>query len=132
MAGKIHFDLVSPERMLLSEDVDMVTLPGAEGDFGVFAGHAPVISTLRPGIIDVQGGSEPALRLYVRGGFAEVDSEKIIVLAEEAVPLKELDAANLDQRIKNAEEDVSTARSDEERMRAQGALEHLRQLRAAL
>ena len=132
MAGKIHFDLVSPERMLLSEDVDMVTLPGAEGDFGVFAGHAPVISTLRPGIIDVQGGSEPALRLYVRGGFAEVDAEKIIVLAEEAVPLKELDAANLDRRIKNAEEDLATARSDEERMRAQGALEHLRQLRAAL
>ncbi len=132
MADKIHFDLVSPERMLLSEDVDMVTLPGAEGDFGVFAGHAPVISTLRPGIIDVQGGSEPALRLYVRGGFAEVDAEKIIVLAEEAVPLKELDAANLDQRIKNAEEDVATAKSDEERMRAQGALEHLRQLRAAL
>lgn len=132
MAGKIHFDLVSPERMLLSEDVDMVTLPGAEGDFGVFAGHAPVISTLRPGIIDVQGGSEPALRLYVRGGFAEVDAEKIIVLAEEAVPLKELDSANLDQRIKNAEEDVATARSDEERARGQAALEHLRQLRAAL
>lgn len=132
MAGKIHFDLVSPERMLLSEDVDMVTLPGAEGDFGVFAGHAPVISTLRPGIIDVQGGSEPALRLYVRGGFAEVDAEKIIVLAEEAVPLKELDAASLDQRIKNAEEDVTTAKSDAERSRAQAALDHLRQLRAAL
>jgi F-type H+-transporting ATPase subunit epsilon len=132
MANKIHFDLVSPERMLLSEDVDMVTLPGAEGDFGVFAGHAPVISTLRPGVIDVQGGSEPVLRLYVRGGFAEVDAEKIIVLAEEAVPLKELDAANLDQRIKNAEEDVATAKTDAERSHAEAALDNLRQLRAAL
>jgi F-type H+-transporting ATPase subunit epsilon len=132
MANKIHFDLVSPERMLLSEDVDMVTIPGAEGDFGVFAGHAPVISTLRPGVIDVQGGSEAGLRLYVRGGFAEVDAEKIIVLAEEAVPLKELDAANLDQRIKNAEEDVATAKSGEEQARAQALLDHLRQLRASL
>ena len=132
MAGKIHFDLVSPERMLLSEDVDMVTLPGAEGDMGVYAGHAPVISTLRPGVIDVLGGSQSELRLYVRGGFAEIDAEKIIVLAEEAVPLKELDAANLDQRIKDADEDVATAKSDEERARAQAALDHLKELRASL
>jgi F-type H+-transporting ATPase subunit epsilon len=132
MANKIRFDLVSPERMLLSEDVDMVTLPGAEGDMGVLAGHAPVISTLRPGVIDVQGGSQADLRLYVRGGFAEIDAEKIIVLAEEAVPLKELDSGKLDARIKNAEEDFGAARSDEERARAQAALDHLRQLRAAL
>jgi F-type H+-transporting ATPase subunit epsilon len=99
---------------------------------GVLAGHAPVISTLRPGVIGVLGGSQEDLRLYVRGGFAEIDAEKIIVLAEEAVPLKELDAANLDTRIKNAEEDVTTARTDEERVRAQATLDHLRQLRAEL
>jgi len=70
MADTIHFDLVSPEQMLLSEDVIMVTLPGTEGYFGVLAGHAPVISTLRPGVIEVQGGESGDLRLFVRGGQA--------------------------------------------------------------
>ena len=132
MADKIHFDLVSPERLLLSDDVEMVTLPGSEGDFGVLAGHAPVISTLKPGVIAVTGGQESGLRLFVRGGFAEVDGEKIIVLAEEAIPLNEFDSAALDSRIRDAEEDLQAAKTDEERGQAAEALEHLRQLRAAL
>ena len=132
MADKIHFDLVSPERLLLSDDVEMVTLPGSEGDFGVLAGHAPVISTLKPGVIEVTGGQESGLRLFVRGGFAEVDGEKIIVLAEEAIPLNEFDSAALDSRIRDAEEDLQAAKTDEERGQAAEALEHLRQLRAAL
>ena len=132
MADKIHFDLVSPERMLLSEDVDMVTLPGTEGDFGVLSGDAPVISTRRTGVIEVEGGEEAGMRLFVRGGFAEVDAGKVIVLAEEAIPLKELDVAALDARIGNAEEDVSAAKTPEDRDRASEALDYLRQLRAAL
>ena len=96
MADKIHFDLVSPERMLLSEDVDMVTLPGSEGDFGVYAGHAPVISTLRPGVIDVKGGESADLRLFVRGGFVEVNPAKIVVLAEEAATYIEAINAHAD------------------------------------
>ncbi len=132
MADKIHFDLVSPERLLLSEDVDMVTLPGAEGDFGVLAGHAPVISTLRPGVIEVKGGSTPDLRLFVRGGFAEVDQTKVIVLAEEAIPLGEFDLAALDQRIRDTEEDFAIAKSDAERARIAERLDHLRQLRAVI
>src|SRR5882672_9506578 len=87
MADKIHFDLVSPERLLLSEDVDMVTLPGAEGYFGVLAGHAPVLSALRAGVIEVKREGASDLRLFVRGGFAEVDPNKVIVLAEEAIPM---------------------------------------------
>jgi F-type H+-transporting ATPase subunit epsilon len=132
MAEKIHFDLVSPERMLLSEDVDMVTLPGAEGYFGVLAGHAPVISSLRPGVIEVTGGATPGLRLFVRGGFAEVDAKKVIVLAEEAIPMSDFDVATLDRRLADMEEDLATAKTDAERARVSEQLDHLRQLRAAL
>ena len=132
MAEKIHFDLVSPERMLLSEDVDMVTLPGTEGYFGVLAGHAPVISSLRPGVIEVTGGTTPNLRLFVRGGFAEVDAKKVIVLAEEAIPLADFDITALDRRIADAEEDLAIAKTDAERARVSEQLDHLRQLRAIL
>jgi len=132
MADKIHFDLVSPERMLLSEDVEMVTLPGAEGYFGVLAGHAPVISSLRPGVIEVTGGSSPHLRLFVRGGFAEVDAKKVIVLAEEAIPMADFDVAALDRRLADTEEDLAIAKTDAERARVSEQLDHLRQLRAAL
>ena len=132
MAEKIHFDLVSPERMLLSEDVDMVTLPGTEGYFGVLAGHAPVISTLRPGVIEVTGGTTPGLRLFVRGGFAEVDAKKVIVLAEEAIPMTDFDVAALDRRLADMEEDLAIAKTDAERARVSEQLDHLRQLRAVL
>jgi F-type H+-transporting ATPase subunit epsilon len=132
MAEKIHFDLVSPERMLLSEDVDMVTLPGAEGYFGVLAGHAPVISSLRPGVIEVTGGTTPNLRLFVRGGFAEVDAKKVIVLAEEAIPMADFDVAALDRRLADTEEDLAIAKTDAERARVSEQLDHLRQLRAVL
>ncbi|HYK79763.1 MAG TPA: F0F1 ATP synthase subunit epsilon [Micropepsaceae bacterium] len=132
MAEKIHFDLVSPERMLLSEDVDMVTLPGAEGYFGVLAGHAPVISSLRPGVIEVTGGTTPNLKLFVRGGFAEVDAKKVIVLAEEAIPLADFDITALDRRIADTEEDLAIAKTDAERARVSEQLDHMRQLRAVL
>lgn len=132
MADKIQFDLVSPERLLLSEPVDMVTLPGTEGDFGVLAGHAPVLSTLRTGIVDVKGLSSGDMRIFVRGGFAEVNPDKVVVLAEEAIPLAELDAAALDQRIRNTEEDLGAAKSDAERDRITSNLTDLKQLRAAL
>jgi F-type H+-transporting ATPase subunit epsilon len=131
MAEKIHFDLVSPERLLLSEDVDMVTLPGTEGYMGVLAGHAPVITGLRPGVIEVKGGETPDLKLFVRGGFAEIDAQKIVILAEEAIPMTDFDVAALDQRIQDAEEDLVAAKTDAERNRVAEQLDHLRQLRAA-
>lgn len=130
MAEKIHFDLVSPERLLLSEDVDMVTLPGTEGYFGVLAGHAPVISSLRPGVIEVTGGETPGLRLFIRGGFAEVDAKKVIVLAEDAISMADFDLAALDQRIADTEEDLVAAKTDAERARVGEQLDHLKQLRA--
>jgi F-type H+-transporting ATPase subunit epsilon len=91
MADKISFDLVSPEQLLLSEDADMVTIPGSEGDIGVMAGHAPVITTLRPGIITVTGGKE-AKKFAVLGGFAEITKDKLTILAEEAIAAADLDA----------------------------------------
>jgi F-type H+-transporting ATPase subunit epsilon len=130
MADTIHFDLVSPERLTFSEDVGMVTLPGSEGYFGVLAGHAPVISTLRPGVIEVKREGEPDLKLFVRGGFAEVDQTKVIVLAEEAIPLADFNLAALDQRIADAEEDLVAAKTDAERARVAEGLDDLRQLRA--
>jgi F-type H+-transporting ATPase subunit epsilon len=130
MAETIHFDLVSPERQLLSEDVDMVTLPGADGYFGVLAGHAPTLSSLKPGVIEVKKGSEPPMKLFVRGGFAEVDDRRVVVLAEEAIPLADFDVAALDQRIGDTEEDMAAAKTDTERLRVAEQLDHLRQLRS--
>jgi F-type H+-transporting ATPase subunit epsilon len=99
--AKLHFDLVSPERLLISAEVDQVDVPGSEGDFGVFSGHAPVMTTLRPGVLAIQTAGKAAEKFFVRGGFAEVTLQGLTVLAEEAMPLAEMDAATLDQRIKN-------------------------------
>jgi F-type H+-transporting ATPase subunit epsilon len=93
MADKVQFELVSPEKLLLSEAVDMVVVPGTEGNFGVLAGHSLLISTVRPGVIDVYEGNEISERIFVSGGFAEVTAERCTVLADEAVPLSSLDAA---------------------------------------
>jgi F-type H+-transporting ATPase subunit epsilon len=132
MADKITFDLVSPERLLLSESAEMVTVPGREGDFGVLAGHAPVISSLRPGVIDVKGGSQGEARFFVLGGFAEVNAQKLTVLAEDVVPMGEIDAAALDRRIADAGEDILQAKTEADRAKAVESLDHLKLLRAAL
>lgn len=132
MADKISFDLVSPERLLLSEDAEMVTLPGSEGYFGVLAGHSPVIATLKPGIIEVKGGSTGERRYFVSSGFADVSAEKLTVLAEEAIPMESVDAELLDKRIANAEEDILQAKSEDARAKAVVAVDSLKQLRAGL
>jgi F-type H+-transporting ATPase subunit epsilon len=130
--AKLHFDLVSPERLLISAEVDQVDVPGSEGDFGVFAGHAPVMTTLRPGVLAIVTSGKGPEKFFVRGGFAEVTLQGLTVLAEEAMPLAELDVAGLDQRIKNAEEDVNDAKDAAVRDRAQTTLSQLRELRGAL
>jgi F-type H+-transporting ATPase subunit epsilon len=114
-ADKVEFELVSPERLLLSQQVDMVVVPGAEGDFGVLPRHAPLIATLRPGIIRVFEGREVKQRIFVAGGFAEVTPERCTVLAEEAVPVGEIDTARIDQEIKNLGEDLADAKTDDDK-----------------
>lgn len=132
MADKVHFDLVTPDRLLLSTEVEMVVVPGAEGDFGVLPGHTPLISSLRHGTIDVHEDGKVASRLYVGGGFAEVNDRGLTVLAEEAIDLKDLSRADLEKRVKDTAEDVEDAKDDAQRMTAQAKLDHFKALLAAL
>jgi F-type H+-transporting ATPase subunit epsilon len=129
-AAKIAFDLVSPEKLLLSAQADMVTVPGSEGYMGVMAGHAPVVTTLRAGMIDVNVDGKDD-RYFIRGGFAEIGPAKLTVLAEEAIPMTELDIAVLDQRIADAQEDELAADNDADRLRAAQLVDDLKLVRAA-
>ncbi len=126
-----HFDLVSPESLLMSEAVDQVDVPGSEGDFGVLAGHAPFVTTLRPGILIVYRGSD-AFRVVVNGGFAEVNPEGLTVLADMAVPADDFDTAVLAGEIKDTEEDVADATDDRLRDKLGQRLDRLKALQAAL
>ena len=130
MAAKIAFDLVSPERLLLSVEADMVTIPGTEGYMGVMAGHAPLVTTLRAGMIDVNAVGKDD-RYFIRGGFAEIGPTKITVLAEEALPMTEMDLAVLDQRITDAQDDEIAAKTDPDRQRAGQMVDDLKLVRAA-
>ena len=115
MADKVAFELVSPERLLLSRSVDMVVVPGAEGDFGVLRGHAPLISTLRLGVIDVHDAGGVSDRIFVAGGFAEVTAERCTVLAEQAVPVADLDRAGIEDEIRSLRDSLAVADGDAER-----------------
>ena len=129
-AQKIAFDLVSPEKLLLSVQADMVTIPGTEGYMGVMAGHAATVTTLRAGMIDVDmNGTDQ--RYFIRGGFAEINAGKITVLADEAIPMTEMDLAVLDQRIADAQEDELAAETDAARQRAANLVDDLKLVRAA-
>ena len=115
MAETLKLELVSPEQLILSEDVEMAVLPGAEGDFGVLGGHSPLISTLRPGTIAVFENGAVKSRIFVAGGFAEVNPETCTVLAEEAEDVAELDRAAVEQALTDAREDLRDASEDAER-----------------
>jgi len=132
MAGPektLHFELVSPERLLMDMDAKSVSVPGAEGDFEVLANHAPVMSTLKPGVIHVDAGDgKDEVGIFVRGGFVEVTPTSLVILAEEAVPVKELSKSAIQQRIKNAEEDLEDAKTDEDKRKAREAITKLNQL----
>ncbi len=131
MADKLHFNLVSPERELMSEDVDQVDIPGAEGWIGVLPNHAPLMTTLAPGMVRIRTGSDEK-QIFVRGGFAEISPAGLTLLAEEAMPAEELDAEKIALRVKDAEEDLADADSDEKKLAAQQSLDRLKELQAAL
>jgi F-type H+-transporting ATPase subunit epsilon len=132
MAKTFKFELVSPEKLLISGNATQVVVPGSEGAFAILPGHAPVMSTLKPGVLDVTMDGEAETRIFVRGGFAEGGPESLTVLAEQAIPMAELDAAAIAEEVRNAEDDVKDARDDEIRARAQERLDHLKQLQASL
>jgi F-type H+-transporting ATPase subunit epsilon len=122
MADLVQFELVSPERLLVSRAVEMVVVPGSEGDFGVLPGHAPLISEVRPGVIAVFDGGQVQERIFVAGGFAEVTGERCTVLAEQAMPVADIDRATADSALKTAREDLGDAKSDTERAAAERAV----------
>jgi len=122
MADQIQFELVSPERLLVSQPVEMVVVPGAEGDIGVLPGHAPLITNVRPGIIAVFEGNKVAQRIFVAGGFAEVTPERCTVLAESATMLEDIDRAAVEADMREAREDLAEAKEDAARERLEQAI----------
>jgi len=126
------FELVSPERVLFSGEVEDVIVPGTEGEFTVLKDHEPLMSTLRPGIVDVGGADHGRTKLFVRGGFVEVSSKGLTILAEYSIPLGELDPDKINAEIKNAQEDLVDAQGAEPKRIAQEKLDHLGELKAAL
>jgi len=131
--ASFQFELVTPEKLLFSGPVESVVIPGTEGDFEVMAHHAPVMSSIRPGLISVRETVSGARRrLFVRGGFAEVNPEGLTILAEHAIPVEELSAETLAREITMMEEDVADATSDIERAKAAMKLGQLRDVQRAI
>ncbi|MBT5110620.1 MAG: F0F1 ATP synthase subunit epsilon [Rhodospirillaceae bacterium] len=122
MADTIELELVSPEKLLLSEQVEMVVIPGEDGDFGVLPGHSPVISNIRPGVLSVFENGAVTQRIFIASGFAEVTMERCTILAEGAEPVEDLDQAAVDQEIQELREDATNADDDVSRARVNGAL----------
>lgn len=127
MAGTFKFELVSPERVLLSIDADQVVVPGSDGEFAVLAGHAPVIATLRPGVLDVTAGGTKR-RLFVKSGFAEVDPSRLTVLAEKAYDVEELSASAIAEELKSAEAELAAAKDDSAKHMADTLVNELKRL----
>jgi len=113
-----QFELVSPERILVSEEAQMVVVPGEAGDFGVLAQHAPLLSSLRPGVVRLTLASGDTRSIFVSGGFADVTPSICSVLAEEAVPVEDLDRAALQDSLKNLEDDLNYAKDDKLKLSA--------------
>lgn len=108
-----QFELVSPEQVLASEQAYMVTIPGEAGDFGVLADHAPLLSSLRPGVVVITAPDMTQRQLFVAGGFADVNNNVCSVLAEEAVPLSDLDAIAIEKELADLQDDLGFAKDDQ-------------------
>ncbi len=122
------FELVSPDKVLFSGPAQAVVVPGYEGDFQVLADHAPTMAAIRPGVVAIDDANGRHMRVFVRGGFVDVHPLGLTLLAETAIPFEDLNAAKLDEEIKNAEEDLADA-SDEQKQAAQEKLDRLRELK---
>jgi F-type H+-transporting ATPase subunit epsilon len=132
MAQSFQFELVSPERLLVSDQVESVIIPGAEGEMTVMASHAPVMTTIKPGVVTVKSASGTEERYVVFGGFADVLPSGCTLLAESAVAVKDIDRADIARRIQEAKEDVEDAKDDESRTKAEAFLHQLTTLEGAI
>ncbi|MBM3535370.1 MAG: F0F1 ATP synthase subunit epsilon [Alphaproteobacteria bacterium] len=123
MAETTEFELVTPEKLVFSERSEMVVVPGSEGLFAAMPRHAPFISTLKPGVLEVYEGGKVKQRIFVAGGFAEVTPERLTVLAEEAVPVADLDRGQVETRLKDLKDDLAAAKSDAEKAQVMAAID---------
>jgi F-type H+-transporting ATPase subunit epsilon len=114
MAERVQFELVTPERVLARQEADLVVVPGGDGNFGVLPGHAPLLSTLRPGVVDIYEGDKITSRIFVAGGFAEVAEDRFTVLADEAQAVGDIDAAAAAARLNAAREAMTSAQGGDE------------------
>ena len=119
MPDKVEFELVAPEALVAPAVADMVVVPGTKGDFGVLPGHAPLISLVRPGVIDVHNEGAVTERIFVAGGFAEVTQTRLTVLAEEAVAVDALDRGAIEARLERAEKEAAAAETEQEKAAAE-------------
>jgi F-type H+-transporting ATPase subunit epsilon len=118
MADTFSFDLVSPARLLASEEAEMVVVPGGDGDFGILPGHAPLLSTVRPGVLDIYENDAVRDRVFIAGGFAEVADGRLTVLAEEAMAVSDIDRAEAEARLEKARQAVDESAEDSAERRA--------------
>jgi F-type H+-transporting ATPase subunit epsilon len=125
--ASLHFELVSPEKLVFSGEVEQVDLPGVEGDFGVLVGHAPYVSTLRPGILTVHTSSG-AQKIVVLGGFAEMSDRGLTVLAEMADTVEDIDRAIIAARIKETEEAIAKMEPGNELDKLITRLDHFKEV----
>jgi F-type H+-transporting ATPase subunit epsilon len=130
--ASFHFELVAPEKLIFSGEVESVVVPGTEGEFTVLKDHAPLISALRPGMVVIGQEASATQRLYVRGGFAEVAPSGLTILADLALPLEQVDAAKLDAEIASFDEKQARARDSEARRIATERRDQLRELKSVL
>lgn len=115
MADKINFELVSPESLLVSQPVDMAVIPGGEGYYGVLAGHAPMITSVGPGVISIYQDERITNRVFVAGGFAEVTADRCTVLAEQAQDVETLNQPEIEKQIRELLADIEASKNDDER-----------------
>jgi F-type H+-transporting ATPase subunit epsilon len=132
MAEAFKFELVSPERLLVSEEVQYVVIPGAEGEMTVMVNHAPVMTTIKPGVVTVRTVDGQDDRYVVFGGFADILPEGCTLLAESAVAVADIDHADVARRIQEAREDVADAKDDQSKTRAEEFLAQLTTLEGAI
>jgi F-type H+-transporting ATPase subunit epsilon len=132
MAESFQFELVSPERLLVSEQVESVVIPGAEGEMTVMANHAPVMTTIKPGVVTLKAASGQEERYVVFGGFADILPTGCTLLAESAVSVKDLDRTDIARRIQEAREDVADAKDEGTRTKAEQFLNQLTTLEGAI
>ena len=124
-----NFELVSPERILMSESIEHVVLPGSEGQLGVLAGHLPTVVTLKPGMINILSGATITRSIYVRGGFAEINAEETTVLVEHAIDVETANQQHIAKELAIAEQNLADADNDDARFIAQSALDALQSIK---